>query len=160
MLTTSVETSVTLRLEPTAVRDAAAQIFQAIAEQDPPYDRLSLSVGLRDLHFPLEGEIRVPIQAYVENRPLRWESHLDIKAVNNSAFFPKFQGTLTVTPVGDDACEIWLQGTYEPPVGPFGAGIDAILLHGAAKASLQKFLEWLAGEIQEQVKLWDRSRRH
>jgi hypothetical protein len=146
-----VEMYVALELEPTAARDATTEILRALGEQREPYERALLSVGLRNVHLPMDGAITVPVAASVDPRPLRWECAIHIEAENHQEFFPTFEGTLTVTPNGHDACELWLQGSYTPPMGTFGATLNATVLRGAAESSLRAFLDWLAHEVRSAV---------
>jgi hypothetical protein len=146
-----VELYVPLELPPTAARDATTEILRALGDREAPYERAMLSVGLREMRVPLDGTISVPIDAHVEARPLRWECALRIQAEDHQEFFPTFEGTITVTPNGRDACELWLQGNYVPPMGAMGASINASVLRGAAEASLRSFLRWLGEEVQRKV---------
>jgi hypothetical protein len=147
----TVETYVSIPLPPPAARDAMIAILDAIGKHQSPFDQVALSVGLSDLHIPIEGTLSVPIDAEIETRPLRWEASIEIEAQNNEHLFPKFEGTLSVTPDGHDTCELWLQGTYMPPLGALGAGIDATVLQGAAQSALRRFVDWLAMQIRERV---------
>jgi hypothetical protein len=146
-----IEMCAPLAVLPAAARDATTEILRALGEQRAPYERTLLSIGLRDMHLPMGGEVSVPISADVDPRPLRWECALRIEAENHQELFPRFEGTLTVTPNGHDACELWLQGSYRPPLGVIGASLNASLLRGAAEASLRAFLDWLAGEVRRCV---------
>ena len=63
-------------------------------------------------------------------------------------FFHTFEGTLSITPVATHS-ELWLQGTYDPPFGFFGALLDRTVLRHAARRSLQAFLQRIADDIAE-----------
>jgi hypothetical protein len=147
----NVEMYVSIPLAPTPARDAMIAILDAIGRREPPYERVALTLGLSDLHLPIEGSVSIPIEAGVEAQPLRWECRIEIEAEQNRELFPHFEGTLTVTPNGRGACELRLQGSYDPPLGLLGKGLDATVLRGAAERALRRFLEWLATEIRARV---------
>jgi hypothetical protein len=148
---TEIEIYAPLAIAPAAARNAVTSILEAIANHTPPYERVAISLGLADLHLPVQGMIAVPVHAEIKARPLRWECRIAMEAETNQNLFPKFEGTITVTPSGQDASELWLQGSYRPPLGVLGAGIDASLLHGTAERSLRRFLDWLAGDVRAHV---------
>jgi hypothetical protein len=154
-----IELSVELKLPGTDVLAAANEILESVEKGIPPYDAVSLSVDVRDLKIPFEGQLRVPVHARVERHEKRWESHIEIGAAAKEGFFPHFKGTLTVTPEGHGQSRIWLQGEYTPPLGILGGAINATVLHGVAEHSLNDFLNWLAKEIEKHVHELERSRQ-
>ena len=83
---------------------------------------------------------------------MQYTCTLKIAATDGAELFPTFDGTISVSPVGTAACELWLQGRYDVPLGAIGAAIDATLFKGAAKRSLNSQLEFLAKTIGENVK--------
>jgi hypothetical protein len=145
---TPIELYVQLDLPPVTVRDATMKIMRAIAQHEVPYQELTLSV---DLNMPGHSHVAVPIEAEIVDRPDRWECRIRIAAAANEKIFPTFDGTLSVTPDGGRQSELWLQGSYVPPGGAVGKGLDATLFHGVAERSLREFLSWLAEEVREDV---------
>ncbi len=154
----TVEIYASLSVPGEPARDAAIEILRAMTERQPPYDRVALVLGLQELRFPIDATLSVPVEAHAVPRPMRWECELEIGAADNERFFPRFAGTVTITPVGADKSEIWLQGAYEPPLGKLGANIDMTILRGAASASLRRFVDWLAGEATKRVQERERER--
>ncbi len=148
MTESKIEMYVPMSLPAAVVRDAMLEVMPLIAQGTPPYDTVSLSVALRDIKIGLPGTMNVPIRARAETRPIRWECALEISAARDETFFPRFRGTLTVTPSTNTTSELWLQGGYEAPMGKTGAALDATILRGAAERSLKTFLEWLAKELR------------
>ncbi len=147
----TIEMYVPLKSPPEIVCDSLLRVVPAIAQGKPPYERLAMSVTLRDLRIGANGEVKVPIRTRVHREDDSWRCALDIQAADRERFFPKFRGRLTVVPV-DASCELWLEGAYEVPLGSVGALLDATVLRGAAKNSLWKFLQWLADEIKADVR--------
>lgn len=138
----AIEIFVPIDIVATVARDAMLELMPKIEKGAHPYEGLSLSVVL------LDANISVPISAQVKSRPFRWECGLDLTASNKAGIFPKFHGAISITPSTNGTSELWLQGAYDPPMGPAGAILDATVLHGAALHSLQVFLDWLAQEIR------------
>lgn len=155
--TNPVELHVSVALPGALARDAMMRILKAMTDRTPPFDHVTLSLGLRDLQVPIDADVSVPVHTDAELRPQRWESTFEIEAENNQRFFPRFHGTISVTPSGRSACELWLQGNYDAPMGALGEGIDTTLLRGAAERTLTRFLEWLAGEISRDVNASERA---
>lgn len=145
--TNPVELHVAIALPGILARDATMHVLKAIAAATPPYDRVTLALGLRDLRIPVDADITVPVHAGVEVSPQRWEGTIEIEAANNQRLFPHFHGTVSVTPNGASASELWLQGTYDVPMGTLGETIDTTFLRGSAERTLMRFLEWLAAEV-------------
>lgn len=75
------------------------------------------------------------------SRPLDWEPADDRDAlVPTSRWLPTFHGTLAVTETTDQAA-LTLRGTYVPPLGVAGTGIDAAGLHRVAISTAGAFLD-------------------
>lgn len=152
---TPVELYARLDLPPMVVRDALMNVMRAIGTRQEPYRNLALGF---ELSGPGHAQLRVPIEVTVVNRPGRWECGLHIEAAANEHLFPRFDGTLSVTPDGGRESELWLQGTYVPPGGALGKGLDAAVLRGSAETSLHEFLNWIAGEVSNEVERSERER--
>jgi len=148
----SVELHVDLPLPATAAHDEAMELFAALGRREPPFDELALAVGLRSLHIPVGGELRIPVATHVELAPMRWEAAIELQAVDHPGLFPRFHGTLTLNPVGPMASELWLQGTYNAPLGALGERIDATVWHGAAERSLRELLERIAAGLVAKIR--------
>jgi hypothetical protein len=131
----SVKIYVPMDIVATVARDAMLDLMPKIEKGEHPYETLSLGIALR-----------VPIHAAVVPQPLRYECELDLTALHDRGIFPKFHGSISVTPT-NDTCELWLIGDYDPPLGAAGALLDATVLHGTALRTLQTLLDWLAKEI-------------
>ena len=67
--------------------------------------------------------------------------------------FPCLDGDLSIVPLGRDSTQLTLMGRYEPPLAKIGHGIDRLVLHRVAEASVRAFLMQIAqtlGELQLQ----------
>jgi carbon monoxide dehydrogenase subunit G len=73
---------------------------------------------------------------------LRWEA-----SGARGGLFPAFDADITLTPDGDHATALRLDGAYRPPLGGFGAGLDRALLHRVAAATIADFIGRIADAI-------------
>jgi hypothetical protein len=73
---------------------------------------------------------------------LRW------KAIGpGGRLFPALDGDITLTPAGKHATWLQLAGAYRPPLGWLGAGIDRVILHRVAAATIGAFINRVADAI-------------
>jgi hypothetical protein len=128
-----------------AARESLQRVVQELG-QPGTSERHSLAVYLRDVHVAVRGEIRVPVAMELAEHPARFESAISIHAASNEGYFPTFEGTLSVTPVGTQS-ELWLQGSYTPPLGFIGGLLDRTVMRSAARRSLQAFLQHIAEDM-------------
>lgn len=74
--------------------------------------------------------------------PLRWS------ATGTPGLFPYMEADLECAPFGPNVTQITLRGRYEPPLGTIGRGIDRLLLHRVAEASVRSFLRHVAMALE------------
>ncbi len=140
-------------MAPAAANESLMRVMRAFGKSTAAPDRLTLDVQLADLHVCVAGEIRVPTDVSVAERPVRREFGLSIRATSNQGIFPRFEGTLSLNPVGQHASELWLQGRYEPPFGLIGVALDRTVLRHAAQRSLTSFLQRIADDVIADAKV-------
>ena len=73
---------------------------------------------------------------------IRWEA-----TGPGGALFPALDADLTLTPAGDQATMLAVSGAYRPPLGGLGAGLDRVLLHRVAQASIRAFAHQIGAAI-------------
>lgn len=142
-MSTTVELSRPLDVPGPIALGAMLQILQAVATHAPPYERAALSLGL--------DAVSVPIAIESIEQPQRYECEITIAAASGAKAFPRFKGTMSVSPQRDQGSELWLQGSYTAPFGAAGEIVDETLLHGVATTSLDTFVVWMANEITERA---------
>jgi hypothetical protein len=148
----TIELHTSLDIPAGLARNELLRIMKAIHDRKPPHEDAALHVGLHDLRLPVPGEIAVPIETSVQERPFQYECTLKIEAANGQHLFPKFVGNVNVSPLGESGSELWLQGQYDVPFGGLGAAIDVTLMRGAAERSLRAFLDMLSSALVANVK--------
>lgn len=73
---------------------------------------------------------------------LRWE------AIGPSGrLFPALDADLTLTPAGEGATTLRLDGAYRSPLGALGTGLDRVILHRVATATIRGFLNRVGAAI-------------
>jgi hypothetical protein len=126
-----------------SVRDAMIAILQDL-------DRSSSS-GRGELPHLGVRSIRVAVGLLAHPQPERLECVIALSGAHLPKLFPKFQGTISVSPLREYGCEMWLQGSYDVPFGAVGKAVDISAMHGEASHSLQAFLAWLAEQVKERI---------
>ncbi len=77
---------------------------------------------------------------------MRWE------AIGVSdRLFPALDANITLTAAGHQDTRMTLTGVYRPPFGPLGAGLDRVLVHKAATATLRSLMTSLGGALEGAV---------
>jgi len=146
-----IEISRPMRVPGPLALGAMLEILRSLSRHEVPYEREALSLGFEQIRLPAAGEIAVPVSIDAQAQPQRYECELTIAATATAALFPTFSGSLSVSPMRDSGSELWLQGSYAVPLGIVGEFVDATFLRGAADASLDRFVAWLAAEIAARV---------
>ncbi len=115
---------------------------------------VELHVPLRDIAPTRGGQLRKRVRLVAERRPDEHETgrahdalQIDWKA--GTRFFPDFRGALRLRIESVETTRLTLEGTYEPPLGPFGRLFDAVIGRRIARATLRDLLARL-GEAMEQ----------
>jgi hypothetical protein len=70
---------------------------------------------------------------------LRWEA-----AGTAVGLFPVLDANISISPAGDDAAQLALAGSYRPPLGRLGAGLDRAIMHRVAAATMRCLLQSVA----------------
>lgn len=69
------------------------------------------------------------------------------RAAGHDQLFPVLTADLEVEPLGDEATQVSLMGTYRPPLSVVGGAADALVGHRIAQACVRTFVESLAGKV-------------
>ncbi len=71
------------------------------------------------------------------------------RATGPGQLFPVLDGKLTVEPLGTHSSKLSLTGTYQPPLGAVGHGIDDAVMHNVADATLRDFVAGVADRLTD-----------
>jgi hypothetical protein len=141
-----------------AVRDAltadAGEVFRA-ATRAATSRAGSLAAELRVQvgGFDMGKEISISVDTVEELAPevtapplLRLE--LEWEAAAAPRLFPLMRAELLTYPLTATETQLELSGRYDPPLGPLGGALNAVVLHRIAEASVHRFLNDLAGHLR------------
>lgn len=116
-----------------------------------------LRVTVGAIEISAEIEIKVvsnqpalsPLHQPAHTLTLAWSSP------RRPGWFPTMAATLTMYALSPTQTQLDFDGTYQPPLGVFGAVVDALALHRFAEASVTGFVREVAGFLRNEI-----SRRH
>lgn len=74
---------------------------------------------------------------------MRWEA-----AGVSGGLFPALDANITLTAEGHQDTRMTLTGVYRPPFGPLGAGLDRVLVHKVATATIHSLMTRLGGALE------------
>lgn len=78
--------------------------------------------------------------------PMHWA------AVGPTArFFPELDAKIGLTPADEQTTVLSLVGTYRPPMGRLGARLDAVALSRVGAATVDTFVNELAGKVRQRT---------
>ena len=70
---------------------------------------------------------------------LRWEA-----VGATGALFPVLDANLSISPAGEHTARLALAGSYRPPLGRLGRGLDRAVMHRVAAATMRSLLRGVA----------------
>jgi hypothetical protein len=73
---------------------------------------------------------------------LRWEA-----TGVTSGLFPVLDADISLTPAGEQTTRLALAGSYRPPLGGLGAGLDKAILNRVATATIRALLRKVADNL-------------
>ena len=74
---------------------------------------------------------------------------LEWEATAMPRLFPLMKGELTIYPLTSSETQLDFSGTYEPPFGPVGKTLNAIVGHRIAEVSVHHFVGDVAGYLRQ-----------
>jgi hypothetical protein len=141
------------------VRDAlstnAPAIFQsatkaAAARAQSVASELRLDLG----GIAIEADIRVSVNS-VEQKPSEGISdpatrlQLEWEAATMPRLFPFMSAELAIYPLTSTETQLDFLGVYEPPFGPLGKAVNAVIGHRIAEASVHRFVSDVAEYLRK-----------
>lgn len=112
---------------------------------------------LAEVGFPVAGrrvgkQVEIVLGDAVETPSRTWVP-VWWKATGAGGLFPSLEGELEAAPLGKNLTQIGLSARYKPPFGIVGTTLDRMLLHRAAEATVQDFLQRVAEAVETQSRL-------
>jgi hypothetical protein len=102
---------------------------------------------------PFNTVLSVPVSIKTSQGNTRYEREISIDAVTRKRLFPEFRGVIWLVHTRTDSCDLRLEGAYRVPLASAGAAIDLAILRDAAKTSLERFMDTLAQDVTDRVRL-------
>ncbi len=102
---------------------------------------------------PFDACLSVPIKAAVSEGNSRYELEIEIKSATRKDLFPHFRGVIWLVHTLADTCDLRLEGNYRVPFAGIGKTVDMTFSRDAARASLKRFVEQLAENISDRMRV-------
>ena len=130
------------------------EIFHAATSSgaaDAALAELRVSIGAVEIAAEIEIDVtstqhaRSPLGKPGFSFTLAWSSP------RRPHWFPTMKAVLTIYPLSPTETQLDLDGVYDPPLGVFGAAVDAVVLHRFAEAAVAGFVRELATYLRTEV---------
>ncbi|HKJ03878.1 MAG TPA: hypothetical protein VJ997_15535, partial [Longimicrobiales bacterium] len=111
----------------------------------------ALRVDIAGIHVGAEIEISVgdPIEVpEAQGRPPSIRIPVEWEAAKRPGLFPLMRAELSAYPLTATETQLDFGGAYEPPLGPVGGALDAVVGHRIAEASVHRFLADVAHHLR------------
>jgi len=77
---------------------------------------------------------------------------LEWAATKSPRLFPIMKADLAIYPLTATETQLDFQGHYDPPLGPLGSAVDALVGHKIAEASVHRFVDDVAEYLRKTLK--------
>jgi hypothetical protein len=111
----------------------------------------ALKVNVAGVEVGTEIDIRVgvPLDSPAEQgRPPSTRIPLEWEAASRPGLFPLMRAELAIYPLTATETQLDFGGAYEPPMGPLGGALNAVVGHRVADASIHRFLSDVAHHLR------------
>jgi len=130
---------------------ALGEILTGIATGAKPWAGFYFHVDLEDIGLPNVGYVAIPIALTLGTQvPGINQYPVTIRAASHPQAFPTLKGAIGTDMAGNETV-LWVGGTYDVPLGLFGAIVDASLARGVAQRCLENFADDLAKALHARV---------
>ncbi len=132
---------------------AALPIFEkVVGALTKPESAPDLSIDLaRDLKMPFEAQVHVPVQFDASAPQVDDGFNVTLVPAVRRPYYPRFAGILRMAEQRAESSALLLEGSYTVPFGIVGRVLDMTLFRGAARRSLQRFLDHIASIVDRCV---------
>ena len=127
--------------------DDCAWITNHAADAYREGEELQLRVGPRGNRAAVSKEVAIDLGTPRDSGGQLIIS-MSWKPVGLSALFPELDADLIFAPFPPDGCHLSVRGHYDPPLGKLGRGIDRLVLHRIAEASMRSFLASVSATLE------------
>lgn len=142
------------------IRERAAAVLQpatatAATRAREVVSTLHVQLG----RFEVGREIHIELDDLVTENFRRASLPLSWRAEHGASFFPAVEAQLEFAALSDEppSTQVWLVGTYTPPLGPAGGVADDAFGHRVAEAAVHRFVVDTAERILEELEAASRA---
>jgi len=121
-----------------ATRAAASRAHSVASELRIDLGGIGVEADINISVQNIEERVSEASSAPVTRMQIEWE------AATMPRLFPLMKAEITVYPLTATETQLDFQGLYEPPLGPLGKAMNAIVGHRIAEASVHRFVEDVA----------------
>ena len=112
---------------------------------------LRVSIGAIDLAAEIEIDVISTQDALSPLSKPAYSFTLVWSSPRRPHWFPTMKAVLTIYALSPTETQLDFDGTYEPPLGVFGAAVDAVALHRFAEAAVAGFVRELAAYLRTEI---------
>lgn len=129
-----------------ALQDGTGWLSESASNAHASAEHLRLRIGPVGPHAVVSKTVelhlgRPVVLQRVTSIPLLWE------ATGAPVLFPRLDGSIEVSPLGECFTRVTLFARYDPPFGRFGEVLDQLMLHHLAEHTVRAFLHQVAQHL-------------
>jgi len=137
-----------------SVRDALKQNALTIFQSATKTAASRAQSVASELHVDFGGigvktDIKIVVRSVEERAPYTTTLLLEWEAATMPRLFPLMKGELAVYPLTSTETQLDFSGVYEPPFGPVGKTMNAVVGHRIAEVSVHRFVSDVAGYLRQ-----------
>jgi hypothetical protein len=129
-----------------ATKAAAARAQSIASELRLDFGGIGIEADIRVSVKKIESKDREAMSGPATRLQLEWE------ATKLPRLFPLMNADLALYPITATETQLDFKGLYEPPFGPLGKAVDALVGHRIAEASIHRFVSELAEYLRKTVR--------
>jgi hypothetical protein len=133
--------------------DAAGVLQRATEDAADQAGTLSRTLSIEVAGFEVGRDVVIEVGAFQPREVVRSVVPLRWRAERSRLLFPELAADLEVTALSFEPplTQLTVSGSYEPPLGLLGAGVDRLVLHRLAEAAVHRFTHEVADELRRRV---------
>jgi len=129
-----------------ATKAAAARAQSIVSELRLDFGGIGIEADIRVSVKKIESKDREAMSGPATRLQLEWE------ATKLPRLFPLMNADLALYPITATETQLDFKGLYEPPFGPLGKAVNALVGHRIAEASIHRFVSELAEYLRKTVR--------
>jgi len=135
--------------------DAGALFRDATRAASSRAESVAAQLNVNVAGLEVAKDIAIEVRSVEESRragqPPVTRLALEWEAADSPRLFPFMRAELSVYPLTATETQLDFAGRYEPPLGPLGSAMDAMVGHRIAEASVHRFLQDVAGYLRREL---------